>query len=149
MFGYVSVTSQLFRSLLEATGEEKIGKIAKELTPRLHSDVMQFWFKRKDIEAFVDSFSLYSKYAGIGAGEIEQNGNEYSTTIHHNLGRCWSVYLGNFLQDSIRSALGLNPLIEISDDTVTIRVRSSLCLPSDCPNSKNDQLPGSELWILS
>ena len=121
-FGYVSVTRQLFRTLLEAAGEEKVGKIASELTPRLHSDVMQFWFKRKDLDAFLDSFYLYSKYAGTGEGEIDQKGSEISTTIHHDLGRCWSIYLKNFIQESMRSVLGANPTFETSDDAVTIHV---------------------------
>jgi hypothetical protein len=123
-FGYVSVTRQLFRSLLEAAGEEKVGKIARELTPRLHSDVMQFWFNRKDLGAFLDSFYLYSKYAGTGEGEIVAERGEYSTTIHHDLGRYWSVYLRNFIQESMRSVLGFNPVIEISDDSVTIHVQT-------------------------
>lgn len=50
----------------------------KSSPPKLHSDVMQFWFKRKDLSAFLDSFSLYSKYAGTGEGEIEVAGNKYS-----------------------------------------------------------------------
>lgn len=34
-FGYISVTRQLFRSLLDAAGEEKVGSIAQELTPKI------------------------------------------------------------------------------------------------------------------
>jgi hypothetical protein len=51
-------------------------------------------------------------------------GGEYIATAHHDLGKAWSIYLRNFIEQSMRTLIGINPSFEISGDTVSMRFKA-------------------------
>ena len=52
-FGFVSLTGELFSSLLDIADEDKIIEVGKRLGGRLPKEVILFFFKKVNLETFL------------------------------------------------------------------------------------------------
>lgn len=121
-FGFVSIASETFRAILEEVGDEKIENIAKELGQQMPQAVTLFWFKELNLETFLKTITLYSKYSGLHKIEIEMN-KDCIITFHHELGKKWSVFLSHFLSQFVESTVGVVPQVETTNSLIVVRVR--------------------------
>ena len=120
-FGFVSLTGELFRSLLEIADEEKIIEVGKRLGVRLPKEVILFFFKKVTLETFLAYVSVFCRYGKVADYELEVKDKEYTITAHHNLGGKWSTFLQAFIGEAIKSELGLSARIDVSEGSVVVR----------------------------
>ena len=120
-FGYVTLTSETFKTILEAADEKEIGELAKVLGARLPKEVMLFWFKRSNLEAFLSYIAIYGKYSNLFQYELEKEGSRYTITAHHQLGENWSTFLKIFIGEAIKETLGIIPEFEVSKSSIVAR----------------------------
>ncbi len=120
-FGFISLTKDGFRAIIEVAEKDKIIKIAEELGDRIVKEIMLFWFKKMNVETFLASLSLFCRYAGISEYELETEGRDYTLTFHHDLGEKWSNFLAHLLVQGIKSTLGIIPKFDLSKSSVIIR----------------------------
>ena len=57
-FGFVSLTYDSLKSILETSDDNKITQIGKDLGERAIREFLMFWFKRIDIESFRGNFIM-------------------------------------------------------------------------------------------
>lgn len=119
-FGFISISQEGFRSILECAEEEELSKIAEQNGARLAKEVMMFWFKTMNVESFLKYVYAYCKYGGVAKYEVQRNGGEYTIIAHHGLGRKWSLYLQHFVSRAMETTLGIIPTIVISDSSLII-----------------------------
>jgi hypothetical protein len=117
-FGMVTLSDTLLISMLEVIDDAKLDELGAQLGAELPRGVMQFWFKKVNIEAFLGWMSLFSKYGGTIEYEIGVDGKEYVLSAHHQFGHKWSRFLAHFLQSAIRTNLGVVPKLETSEGAV-------------------------------
>jgi len=132
-FGFVSLTGELFRSLLEATDEEKLRRTAEELGSELAKEVMLFWFKELSLESFLAYLSNICRYGNLGEFELQVAGGSYMISGHHEYGERWSMFLERFLREAMRSGLSINPQVDHSKNQVILRFQTGY------PKSANKQ----------
>ena len=120
-FGYVTLTTETFKTILELADEKKIGELAKVLGTRLPKEVMLFWFKRTNIEAFLSYIAIYGKYSNLFQYELQKEGDRYTITAHHGLGENWSTFLKIFIGEAMKDTLGIKPEIEFSKSSIVAR----------------------------
>ena len=120
-FGYVTLTSETFKTILEITDEKKLSELAKVIGARLPKEVMLFWFKKTDIEAFLSYVDLYGKYSGLFQYELDKEGDRYTITAHHELGENWSTFLKIFIGEAMKDTLGIIPEFEVSKSSIVAR----------------------------
>jgi superfamily I DNA and RNA helicase len=122
-FGFTSLTEQVFRGILASTDEESLLRTAKELGSRVPKEFILFWFKRIGFDTFVNYVTVTCKYGGIGACETDSEGKYVMMTIQHDYGDKWSRFTRYFLEEGIRSCLGIdNAQFDISKNAVFIRL---------------------------
>lgn len=121
-FGYVSLTHESFRYILEATDEDKLISAAKEYGAKVPKEFMLFWFKKTGINSFLKGLSLRCKYAGIAQYELETQGRDYIVTIHHKFGEKWSSFFKTILEQEIKYAVGFPAKFDVTTSSIVIKI---------------------------
>lgn len=119
-YGFVAITRDGFISFLNAIEDEKIADVAKKLGSTNPKEMTLFWFKKLNIHTFLAYLSLYCKYGKIAESEFENNGKEYTITIHHELGPKYSIFLSHFFVEAIREIVGPSSTSEIGKNSVVL-----------------------------
>lgn len=120
-FGFVSVTKELFRTLLSSSTKDHLPQVAEALGRKLPKEVMQFFWRKADLQAFLLYIAAFSKYGGLAEYELHQEGEDYVVTAHHELGENWSIFLKHFLSAGIQSIFSTPPKFEVTSNTVIFR----------------------------
>lgn len=119
-FGFVSLTGELFRSILDVGDESRIIEVGKKLGSRLPKEVILFFFKKVNLETFLAYISIFCRYGRVADYELEVEGREYTITAHHDLGGKWSKFLQAFIGEALKSMLGLRARIDVSEGSVVV-----------------------------
>jgi hypothetical protein len=106
-FGFISIGKELFSAILEAGDQQKLEKIGRDLGVELPKQFILFWFKKLNVETFLNYITLVSRYGGIAKCDIEVHGRDYTVSTLHDLGPKWSIFLRHFIDSGLRSTLGI------------------------------------------
>jgi len=120
-FGFVSITRDAFRSIIDSTDEVNLAEVARDVGGRQVQELSTFWFQRFSIETFLSLLSLFSKYGGVGEYELATEGRNYVITMHHDMGDKWSSWLRSLWDQALRYALRIIPSIETTSSSVVFR----------------------------
>ncbi|MFQ6013272.1 MAG: hypothetical protein ACE5LS_06475 [Thermoplasmata archaeon] len=123
-FGFVTITRDGFRSFIEAIEDEKLIEIAEELGARNPREMTLFWFKRLNLETFLQYLSIYSRYGRIGEYEVETRQEGHTITFHHDLGSKYSLLLARFLKQALQTIARVSPELSVGENALAIRFAS-------------------------
>lgn len=121
-FGYVSLTHDSFKYILEAADEEKLIKGAKEYGSKVPKEFMLFRFKNTSLDSFLKTLSLHCKYAGIAQYDLQSQGRDYILTIHHKFGQKWSSFFKTTLEQAIKHAVGFPAEFDVTTNSIAIKI---------------------------
>jgi len=119
-YGFVSLPSALFKSLLGEISPDKITRIGRE-SGKSFKDHLLFWFKEANVESFIAMILITYRYSGLARCEYQKFGDEYVITLKHELGRKWSIYTRELLRVALIEILSKTSVSEITDSSVLIR----------------------------
>jgi hypothetical protein len=83
--------------------------------------MIRFWYKRVDAETLCAFCEKLSKYVGTTQCEIDENNGNYTITLEHDFGVKYSLHLKRVYELGIRQALGIEPRIEMTGNSVFIK----------------------------
>lgn len=132
-YGFVTITRDGFRAIHEAIDDETLVNLMKDIGSRNPREASLFWFKRLDLETFLAWLSLHCKYGKIAECEIDALGRRYSITLHHALGKKYSLALGSWCDRALRTIAHVSPKLELSENSVMITFETS---PPASPDRK-------------
>jgi len=116
--GYVAVTREAFRSILELVEDEKLAEVAQNLGRQLFKEKCVFRFKKLNFQTLLAYVSLYTKYSGGLECEIEEEGGRYTIIVRHDRGLKWSHFARHFYSEALNAAVGFPPESEASKSQV-------------------------------
>jgi len=120
-FGYLTISKDLFTSVLGAADDAKLTQAALELGQRLPKEVILFFFKELNVDTFLAYMTLTCKYGHIAENEVETQGRNYTVTIHHDLGEKWSNYLQHFVGQTMKNQLRIAPKFEVIQNSLVTK----------------------------
>ncbi len=124
-YGFISMSHDTFRTILEKIDEEKLLEASRELGGRVPKDILLFWYGKSGVSGFLKYLSLLSDYATFADFEIARDGPKYIVTAHHGFGPKWSSYLSSFLEVGLKSTTGLVGETEVSRNSVVLSFASA------------------------
>lgn len=130
-FGFISLTRDSFKSILETVDEERLTRAAREAGGRVPREFMLFWFKRISVETFLRYISLFCRYGQVAEYEVETDGKNYTITAHHSLGENWSIFLRHMVEQGMKTTLGITPEFETSRNSVVGRFTVNQARPRE------------------
>jgi hypothetical protein len=125
-FRFISIANETFQSILEEADDNKLENIASELGNSMPKAVTMFWFKELNLETFIKTISLFGKYSWLHKNEVEFKEGKCIITFHHELGRKWSTFLRYFISGFVKSAMGVVPQTDVTDNRVVVSFRTGL-----------------------
>jgi len=120
-FRHISIPTTIFRALLDLADENALATVAERLGETLPNEVISFWFKKFNLETYLQYVSNSSEYGNTLEAEIESEGGSYTISIYHEYGKKWSTALKHYHDKAIRTYLKTIPQIETTENTVTLR----------------------------
>jgi hypothetical protein len=120
-FRFLGFPMQMVReqySLIE--DQTALERVARNFGAKVPKEMMLFWFKEVSLESFLRYLSLQSKFQGYAEYETSHHGEKIVIVAKHQLGPNWSVWLGAYLGEAIKSNLGVVAEVEFSDNTVKL-----------------------------
>lgn len=123
-FGQVSLALPLFRALLDLADENALATLAEQHGVEGTKEIISFWFKKINLETLLRLIFIESEYANLLEAEIENEGRDYTISIHHEYGKKWSTYLERYLDIMIRTYLKVIPQLETTENIVTLRFQA-------------------------
>ena len=120
--GFVSIPPDGLRLIVGSLDDEKVKEIGQQIGSRHLEEFLMLWFKKISIDSFFDGLTLFCRYSGMAKYEMDStDGREYVVVMHHDLGRKWSLFMKNILEEGIKRTLNLMPKFDITDSSVVFR----------------------------
>jgi hypothetical protein len=119
-FGFFSIATETFESILNEIDDKKLENIATTLGSTMPESVTMFWFKKLNLDSFLRIVSLFGKYSGQFVVATDYKEGNYVVTLHHNLGKKWSIYLGSFISQFVKTALKVFAHSNVTDNLAVI-----------------------------
>jgi hypothetical protein len=123
-FGGITIKPQAFKEIIDAVDENKLADIAKRSGTRFPKEFILFWFKKADLDTYLESLKLLCKYKGYAHYELESDGSEYTIILIHDLGEKWSKFLSYVVEGGMMSVTGILPTFEVNQDSLIIKFKS-------------------------
>jgi hypothetical protein len=79
-FGVISIKRDAFRSILGAIEDDKIIRLSKEIGTQIAKQFILFWFKKTNLETYLEYMSLVCRYAEFAQYEVDTDGTNYTMT---------------------------------------------------------------------
>ena len=119
-FGFVAVPRVNYRRMIEAMDEQEY-LAATDQDPSTFLEMIRFWYKQIDTTTICAFSERFSKYAGTAQCEIEEKDGKHTITMQHDLGVRYSNQLKRMYAEGIQAALGTEPRIEVTGNSVYIK----------------------------
>jgi hypothetical protein len=123
-YGFISMTQDTIRTILEKIEDEKLSEASRELGGRVPKDMLLFWYGKTGVKGFLKYLTLISDYAGFAHFEITKEDSSYIITAHHNMGAKWSNYLRSFLESALLSTTSIKGETQVSKNSVVLTFRA-------------------------
>src|SRR5215469_15167346 len=124
-FGVISIKRDAFRSILGMIEDDKIIRVSKEIGAQIPKQFILFWFKKTTLETYLEYMSLVCRYAEFAQYEVDTDGNNYTMTLLHDLDEKWSLFLKNWIEQGMKTTIGIIPLFDVSKNSVIVKFRIS------------------------
>jgi hypothetical protein len=120
-FGVISIKRDAFRAILGMIEDDKIVRVSKEIGTQIPKQFILFWFKKTTLETYLEYMSLVCRYAEFAQYEVDTDGRNYTLTLIHDLDEKWSLFLKNWIEQGMKTTVGIIPLFETSKNSVIVR----------------------------
>jgi ethanolamine utilization protein EutP (predicted NTPase) len=122
-WGAISIRKEAFKSILEAIESDKLVDVAKDIGSHVPKEFIVFWFKKINLETYLEYLSLVCHYAKFAECEIDNHGNDYTIILSHDIGQKWSDFLATWLSEGLKVSLGVIPKIDTTRNSIVVRFR--------------------------
>jgi len=118
-FGFVSLSRGTLRALLEAIPEDELKQVAASQSSRLEA-LVEFFYKKKDLDAVLESIELYSRFAGLFEYTTAKTDSGLIITMRTELGSKGAIFLAEYWRRALERIFGPVQRIENVENQVTI-----------------------------
>lgn len=122
-------------TILSYITEDEIKTIAQEMGSRIPKEFMLLWFKKVNLEAYLEYLSLICRYNGFAEYEMEferaagydddddedDKTGRYAITLVHDMGEKWSRFLMELIETGMRKTLELRPNFDTTKNSVIVK----------------------------
>ncbi len=132
-FPFVSIPVDVAKSVWSVLDEQILIALARQEGSKIPREVMLFWFKEINLKTFMAYLTLLSRRQGLIQFEAEQTNKMMLITVRHTMGEKWSIWLRYYLEEAMKSNLGVAPVCEVSTNSIVFRFEVPSALEVGAP----------------
>jgi hypothetical protein len=141
-FGFVQLSRGSFRAFLESLDENEIARVGRETGRTVSREIMEFWFKEVSINSLLRYLRLVSEYQKLFTLESTQHDGKLILVLHHAEGEKTSIWLLNFISETIKSNLKVGLAAEQAKNYVRFELPlGELDFPNGVSGEEIDNFP--------
>jgi Lhr-like helicase len=118
--GFISTSKAMFKSVLEATDDDRLAIAVRENMPTAWKDMAMFWFGNTSLDTMIRLFTNIFKYGWEVDMSIKTKDKEYTVVLSHELGPKFSLVLMNAIDELFRKESHIQPKFEVENAMVTV-----------------------------
>jgi hypothetical protein len=119
---FVPIPPDGLKLIIGSLDDHKIKEIGQQIGSRHLQEFMMLWFKKISIDSFFDGLTIFLRYSGMASYEMDTtDSRNYVITMHHQLGRKWSIYLQHILEEGMKKTLNITPMVDVTESSIVIR----------------------------
>lgn len=119
--GFISMPRKTIRSMINALRDEEIIILGKGSLKSDFEDLVYMMKGRVTLQSFLDAFFAWARDSNFPYRDEFEDGNT-GITIHHNMGKKWSLLLKESLSQ-VLSDVSSKLAFEVRDDVLILNVR--------------------------
>lgn len=120
-FGFVTISKQLMRALLNSTDPEKLEKSVRETYPSILKSMAMFWYNDASPTSIIKVLGLISTRNWFVEMTQKEEGKDYTMTFHHDLGPNFSLFMKSMLDSTIRNEFRSRPIFQEGESSITVQ----------------------------
>jgi hypothetical protein len=121
---FVSIPPDGLSLIIGSLDDERVKEIGHQIGSRHLQEFMMLWFKKISIDSFLDGLSIFLRYSGMAKYDMDTiDGQEYVITLHHDLGKKWSIFIQHIFEEGMKRTLDIIPKIDITESSIMLRFR--------------------------
>jgi hypothetical protein len=121
----ITLRQEIIKAILEVIEDEALIRKACEIGAKIPKEFLMFWFKKTDLESYLQYLELLCNYGGFARYELEADGQAYVIPLLRNMGEKWSLFLKHVMEEGIMTTIGTLPRFEVNKGSLVIRIRAS------------------------
>ncbi|MDE1770562.1 MAG: hypothetical protein KGI28_08440 [Thaumarchaeota archaeon] len=118
--GWVPMPKQLLVELIDKMSIDEITTLAHNLGKTIAHDILLFTNNKYDVNSWINFLKFRSAVSGFSFFS-QLDGNTISCTIHHGLGRKWTIWFKSFYEIVLLD-MGANVTFDVSDNTLIMKI---------------------------
>jgi hypothetical protein len=125
-FGDISMSSSLFKAMLDKISESDIEIIARENAAEFIKEALLAWYGAANLNTLLSMMSMVSRY-GHRVIDMETRivGKQQILLLHHDFGDKWSKFLAAYWGSGIEIVLHVKPQVEVGSSFVSLGIPAS------------------------
>jgi hypothetical protein len=125
--GDISMSSSLFKAMLDKISELDIEAIAKESSSDFIKEALLAWYGAVNLNTLLSLMSMASRYGHrIIDMETRIVGKQQIIMLHHDFGEKWSKFLAVYWGNAIEMVLHVKPQVEIGSSFASLTFPASI-----------------------
>jgi hypothetical protein len=120
-WGVISLRREAFKSILEAIESDKLVGVAKDIGHHVPKEFIVFWFKKINLDTYLQYLSLVCQYAKFAECEIDNDGKDYTIVLSHDIGQKWSEFLAVWLEEGLKETIDVPPKIDTTRNSIVVK----------------------------
>jgi hypothetical protein len=120
-WGIISLKRDVFRSILEVVEPDKLASAAMDVGSHIPKEFISFWFKKINLDTYLQYLSLVCQYAKFAECEIDNDGKDYTIILSHDLGQKWSDFLAVCITEGLKVTTGVLAKTDTTRNSVIVR----------------------------
>jgi len=117
-FGFVTISRNTFRALLDSLPDEKVQEVALAQSVVIE-EFVNFWFRKRDIDSVLATMDIVSRYQKVFEYTVSRNDREMTITIRSDFGRKFIRFIGMAWERGMALTLGVTPRVEEAEHQLT------------------------------
>jgi len=123
-FGMLSLSREVFREILNATDANELVEAAGQLGSRTPKAGILFWFKKANVETFLEGLQNLFRYGRTAECEVKVDGTDHVVIIRHELGLKWSEFLKSYLDAGAKTVLGIQAQFDVTPSLLSMSFKA-------------------------
>ena len=124
--GFISVRRGFVKAMIDKLSEEEVKMLAREIATTSNRDFLMILRNKVSLESAIDFVESWLRTSGFVYRRESNTSGKYSFVIQHDMGRKWSLYLGELYKHLFEECKATRYYYDARDSMLSFTIEARL-----------------------